>query len=99
MNQHRPKWPYKEGAVAVSVVADALFLLLLVVVVVVVVVLVVVVVVVVVGAPPHLPSMLVDIFTSRALGGRGGGGVIIAYKPSSANQLPPNLMPSFNCAD
>ena len=55
-----------------------------------------VVVVVVVGAPP-LPTMLVDISTIRALGeGEGGGrGRIIAYKPTSTSQLPPNLMPSF----
>ena len=39
-----------------------------------VVVVVEVVVVVVVGAPPPLPTMLVDIFTTRALGGEGRGG-------------------------
>ena len=60
---------------------------------------VVVVVVVVVVAPP-LPIMLVDIFTTRAWGEGGGGRVgIIAYKPTSTSQLPPVLMPSFNCSN
>ena len=69
--------PYREAGVRVAVV-----------VVVVVVIIAIVVVVVVVGAPP-LPTMLVDISTTRALGGggRGGKGRIIAYKPTSTSQL------------
>ena len=61
-----------------------------------VLVVVVVVVVVVVGAPPYQLCWL--IFPLPELWGEGGGGGrgrIIAYKPTSTSQLPPNLMPSF----
>ena len=84
-----PPAPRSQGLLVLIVVAAA----------VVVAVVVVVVVVVVVGAP-RLPTMLVDIVTSRALGGSGGRVGIIAYKPSSTSQsTSPNLMPSSNCSN
>ena len=56
-----------------------------------IVVVVVVVVVVGVGAPPYQLRWLI----LPDLWGGGGEGGIIAYKPTSTTQLPPNLMPSF----
>ena len=54
---------------------------------------------VVVGAHNPLPttSMLVDIFTTRALGGRGDNGVQTDFNQSTSPKFN-DLMASFNCS-